>query len=448
MPHLPLLSCHQPDDLLAWREGEKITCARFLAEVAQLSERLPDRRYVLNLCQDRYHFLVGFAAALIRRQTSLFPPGCAPIMLQQLREKYSDVYCIVDQDEPPADIESLRYEQRVCSDRIREMPYIPDDFIAALVFTSGTTGYPQPHSKTWGSLVSVAKHTAARFALLTERTTSIVATVPPQHMYGLETSIMLPLQSDSMVHSARPFFPQDVRQALESMPAPRVLVTTPVHIRACVEASVTLPPLEFILSATAPLAAQLASQAEAMFATRVLEVYGCTEAGVIATRRTTEGETWHTLDGITLRGDGNEYAVHGTHLVPPVQLNDIVRVLNEQQFLLLGRKSDLINLAGKRMSLANLNHKLNEIKGVVDGVFIMPDEKEGPVTRLMAFVVAPDCSHEAIMAELRLRVDPVFLPRPLYLVDSLPRDDTGKLARAKLLQLVACKDSAQDGVHA
>src|SRR3989344_5366520 len=173
MTHLPLLSCHRPDDPLAWHGGEKIVCGRFLAEVAQLSERLPDRRYVLNLCEDRYHFLVGFAAALIRRQTSLFPPGCAPKILGQMHEEYGDVYCIVDQDEHLAGIETFRYGQCADLGDGGEMPYMPDDFIAALVFTSGTTGRPQPHSKTWGSLVTVAKQTAARFALPAHQPVSI-----------------------------------------------------------------------------------------------------------------------------------------------------------------------------------------------------------------------------------------------------------------------------------
>lgn len=445
MTLIPLLGRHQPDDPIAWYRREIITCGRFLADVTQLSERLPDRRYVLNLCEDRYHFLVGFAAALIRRQVSLFPAGRASKMLKQMREEYDDVYCIVDRDEPPADIESLCYERNADSGDVRDMPFVPDDTIAALVFTSGTTGRPQPHSKTWGSLVSVAMRTATRLALGEEQAASIVATVPPQHMYGLETSIMLPLQSRSMVHNGRPFFPQDVRHALEAMPAPRILVTTPVHIRACVAENVSLPPLAFILSATAPLSVQLASETEAMFASPVLEIYGCTEAGTIATRRTTEGETWRTLDGVTLRGNGDQCTVHGDHLAVPVTLNDIVRAFNERQLTLLGRKSDLINIAGKRMSLEDLNHKLNNIAGVKDGVFVMPEEGDGPVTRLMAFVVAPGCSHDAIMAELRLCIDPAFLPRPLYLVDNLPRNETGKLARGELLQSAVCRDAIRNG---
>lgn len=448
MTLIPLLERHQPDDPIAWYRREIITCGGFLADVAELSERLPDRRYVLNLCEDRYHFLVGFVAALIRCQISLFPPGRASKMLEQMREEHSDVYCILDQNESSAGIESLRYERNADSGDVRDMPFVSDDTIAALVFTSGTTGRPQPHSKTWGSLVSVAKRTATRFAFGEEQPASIVATVPPQHMYGLETSIMLPLQSRSMIHSGRPFFPQDVRHALEAMPAPRILVTTPVHIRACVAANVSLPPLAFVLSATAPLSVQLASETEAMFASPVLEIYGCTEAGTIATRRTTEGETWRTLDGVTLRGNGDQCTVHGDHLAVPVPLNDIVHAFNERQLTLLGRKSDLINIAGKRMSLDDLNHKLNNIGGVKDGVFVMPEEGDGPVTRLMAFVVAPGRSHDDIMAELRLCIDPAFLPRPLYLVDNLPRNETGKLARRELLQSAVCRDAIRNGAPA
>ncbi len=447
MTLLPLLRHHQPDDPVAWYRSNIITCDRFLADVAQLSECLPNRRYVLNLCEDRYHFLVGFGAALIRSQISLFPPSRAPKQLQQLREEYDDICCILDQGEPPADIEALRYEGNDAAGCQPDMLFAPDDMVAALVFTSGTTGRPQAHSKTWGSLVSVATRTASRFALEEGNRASIVATVPPQHMYGLETSIMLPLQSRSMVHSGRPFYPHDIAHALETMPAPRILVTTPVHIRACLTANISLPPLAFVLSATAPLPVPLASEAEEKYACPVLEIYGCTEAGVIATRRTTSGETWDTLDGVTLRGTGDQCTVHSDHLAAPVPLNDVVNAQNDRQLTLLGRKTDLINIAGKRMSLDDLNHKLRNIGGVIDGIFVMPEERDGPVTRLMAFVVAPSRSRRDILAELSMCVDPVFLPRPLYLVDHLPRNETGKLTRAELLQLAIVQDAIGKSAH-
>ncbi len=440
---LPLLN-RQFDSPIACYRGATVGCDRFLGDVAALAAQLPGKCYVLNLCEDRYHFLVGFAAALVRHQTSLFPPSRAPKLLEEMRETYGDVYCLVDHGEYPAGMETFRYERNVNTGRSDKVPTIPEDSVAALAFTSGSTGRPQPHQKTWGSLVAVARETVARLGLSPLHLAAIVATVPPQHMYGLETSIMLPLQSNSMIHHERPFFPQDIRLALESVPALRILVTTPVHIRACVAENLSLPSLEFVLSATAPLSEQMASTAEAMFTTRVLEIYGCTEAGTIATRRTVEGETWQALEGIVLRGNGEECLVDGPHLPAPVLLSDVVRNINARQFIMQGRKSDLINIAGKRMSLTDLNHKLNEVEGVTDGVYVMPDEGDEAATRLIAFVVAPDRTNEAILSELRLRIDPVFLPRPLYRVERLPRNETGKLSRSSLLQMLKDCDPSTD----
>ncbi len=55
----------------------------------------------------------------------------------------------------------------------------------------------------------------------------------------------------------------------------------------------------------------------------------------------------------------------------------------------------------------------------------------------MAFAVAPGLTPARILAELRARIDPVFLPRPLLLVESLPRQATGKLPREALRELAA-----------
>jgi acyl-coenzyme A synthetase/AMP-(fatty) acid ligase len=95
----------------------------------------------------------------------------------------------------------------------------------------------------------------------------------------------------------------------------------------------------------------------------------------------------------------------------------------------------MVNIAGKRTSLASLNHHLNAIPGVRDGVFLMPDDDDGAVTRPLAFVVAPGLNSEDILGALRKSVDTVFLPRPLYFVDELPRNTTGKLTRESLLRL-------------
>jgi acyl-coenzyme A synthetase/AMP-(fatty) acid ligase len=265
---------------------------------------------------------------------------------------------------------------------------------------------------------------------------TVVATVPHQHMYGLEASIMLPLQHGMAFHVGRPLFPEDVRLALADVPSPRMLVTTPLHIRACVTAGSQLPQVEYILSATAPLPSSLAKQAETLFHTTVYEVYGFTEAGSLATRRTIDGNTWHVLDGITLHQESTGGSVRAPYLLEPIPFPDLVSLQGPHRFVLHGRGTDLVNIGGHRGSLSDLNQKLNEVEGVQDGVFFLPDETGTAVTRLIAFVVAPGKAADHILSALRTVIDPLFLPRPLHLVPSLPRNETGKITREALLGLM------------
>ncbi len=128
--------------------------------------------------------------------------------------------------------------------------------------------------------------------------------------------------------------------------------------------------------------------------------------------------------------------MHGGHVEIEAPLSDVIELNADGTFTLHGRTADLVNIAGKRTSLASLNHYLNEIPGVQDGVFFMPDDADGEMKRPLAFVVAPGLRGENILNALRNSVDAVFLPRPLYFVEALPRNATGKLTREALMQLM------------
>jgi acyl-coenzyme A synthetase/AMP-(fatty) acid ligase len=265
--------------------------------------------------------------------------------------------------------------------------------------------------------------------------------VPPQHMYGLESTVMLAIQGGLPLHSARPFYPADIVSELEALPRPRGLVTTPVHLRALVAEKIDLPQIDFLVCATAPLSPQLAATAEARFAAPLFEIYGCTEAGQIATRRTVKSSEWRALPGLTLREDGEGAWIRGGHVAGEILLNDVIELRARDRFVLHGRKADLVNIAGKRTSLAHLNYHLNSIEGVSDGVFVVPDEDGEKVTRLMALVVAPGVTRAALMKALRRRIDAAFLPRPLLFVESLPRNTTSKLPREALAILMSELDT-------
>lgn len=400
----------------------------FCAAVAAVAASLPCGFHAVNLCEDRYRFIVAFAAAAVRGQACLLPASRSEADIAQAMHLFPDSHRLGDGEVAQAIAAAGGRD----ADGAGVLPGIPVDQVVAVPFTSGSTGRSQPHPKRWGELVAGAHLADRRFGFTARQVSAIVATVPPQHMYGLKTSVMLPLVIDVGVHGGRPFFPADIRQALaESGPRP-VLVTTPVHLAACVDAGLAWPPIALIISATAPLSAELAARAELALAAPVYEIYGFTEAGSIASRRTVDDPDWRLYDGMTIRNG----ALLADHLGAPVPIHDVVAQRGSDRFALLGRAADIVNVAGKRTSLAHLNSVLLAVDGVVDGAFIAPEPNAGHGGRLAAAVVAPSLSRREVLAALAGRIDPVFMPRPLILVDRLPRNDTGKLPRHALLDLL------------
>ncbi len=426
--------------LLAWRCNAAITRGEFLKDVGALARQLPPAGHVLNHCEDRYHFLVGLAAALVRGQLSLFPPSRAPQGLAELAREFPDLYCLTDQDDEAVPMAVQRFtREALAAAAVTEEPRRPAfaaSRVVALAFTSGSTGKPGRHPRSWGGFVREAEQAGECLGLDAARTGAIVATVPPQHMYGFIASIMLPIRWGYMLDAGRPFYPEDIRRTLAACPCPAVLVTTPVQLRACVLDETRLPPLDFILSSTAPLAAETACAAEQRFAARVMEFYGSTETGAMAVRRQAEGERWRTFADVRVSSDPSGLRVAAPYLPQSIVLADRAEVHDAQSFTLHGRNADLVKIGGKRASLADLNRRLLEIDGVRDGTFFVPEADGAREPRLTAFVVAPGLSRERLLAALRERIDPVFLPRPLHLVAGLPRNSTGKLARASLQRLL------------
>jgi len=195
--------------------------------------------------------------------TTLLPPSRTPAAIDDVLRQYPDSVCVSDVRLSPAPPRLHALPERL--PRVAgEMPRVAAGAVALVAFTSGSTGTPKANPKTWAALrISTAQNAGALRHLWPARgVLPLVATVPPQHMYGMELSVLLPLLTSASVHGGRPFFPDDVARAVATAVDPPLLVTTPVHLRALVESGIALPPLAGIVTATAPLPQSLAAAAE------------------------------------------------------------------------------------------------------------------------------------------------------------------------------------------
>jgi len=435
---LALLGGSDDARIVAWRDGRPVDAGSFLGDVAAIAAELPERASAINLCEDRYAFLAAFCAIASRGQTNLLPAARTPAAIAETLAAYPGSYALGDSDAFGATVR--RIPALGTNGRATMVPQIDAAQTVAIGFTSGSTGQPKAHAKTWASLhASTAANARGLRAFLPGAATAhVVATVPPQHMYGIEMSVLLPLLAPFAVHDGHPLFPADVAAALARVDAPRVLVTTPVHLRALLREPLDLPPLAAITSATAPLPQELAAAAEARYGAPVVEVFGSTETCVIAQRRCALGEDWQLRDGIALRPQPDGTLVDAAHFEAPVALADLVELLPGNRFRLRGRHADLVEIAGKRASLGDLTRRLAALRDVEDAVVVQLDEADAfGVRRIAALVVAPTRSETDLLDELRQSVDAAFLPRPLRKVAALPRNGTGKLPRAALLAALA-----------
>ena len=430
---LPLLG-GDLDRPLIWRNGRSIGAKTVLAHATALATDLPPAPHVINLCEDRGHFLTGFCAAILAGKTTLLPPSRASGVVREIAESYAPAFVLDD-----AMVDATMHHADIAS-RVAEIPRIEPSRVVAIGFTSGSTGIPKANAKTWGAFAGSTQRNRHAFEAHGDPAMTVVATVPSQHMYGMETCVLMPLLGGVAMAVDRPLFPQDLANALGRVPSPRLLVTTPVHLRAFVEAGIDYPSPALIVSATAPLSIDLAAAAEKAFRAPLLEVFGSTETCVIASRRTAVDRDWRLYPALHLAPSANGTVVDAPYFAAPVFLHDHLEMTGHDRFVVMGRCQDMLEIAGKRASLGDITARLLSIDGVDDAAVVQCDRPDAAgVKRIIAFVVGRSISDDAIMSALKHSLDPVFLPRQIRRLERLPRNETGKLVQKELQALICDK---------
>ncbi|HIL87060.1 MAG: AMP-binding protein [bacterium] len=416
---------------IAIYHGRKIFKEEFLFHVSLTRSYLSSKKYAINLCENRYHFLVTFAACVTLGKISLLPSSKASEEIYRLLKSYPDSHLIND-----IDIADL-YIDNGNGKKISVKNFdIDAKQIVSILFTSGTTGKAKQNPKTWGQLNESSIRVKKRIWPEGVFDKCIIATVPPQHMFGFETSIVYPLTLGVMVHDSYPFYPLDIQQAALEISESKIIITTPLHLRACIGLTKGWSNIDSIVSATSPLTSDIASIAESVLGANIFEIYGCSESGAIATRRTSKNNEWELLEDYSIKTSGKSTLLKAIGYEDLIDISDQIKIIDNNFFYLLGRGNDLVKIGGKRESLSGLTCKLKEIDGIDDGVFFIPKEDTNSRVRLAALVVSSVLRKEKIIQLLAQTIDSVFLPRPLKIVNNLPYNKLGKLPLNDLIKMI------------
>ncbi|MBK0400882.1 acyl-CoA synthetase [Limibaculum sp. M0105] len=416
-------------------------------DVAAARHCLAGHDAICNMAEARYDFSVLLSAAMANGQTTVLPPSRAT----------AAVAAALDGWRSPLTVKALSDIglERLNSEAHAENQALPKLTGQVHVFTSGSTGKPVRHLKNWRSLADGARLTAEIVASagLEQVDTVMLGTTPHQHMYGLEAAIFAGIAHGYCLHDATVFFPADLERAVDEATGQGmsdvVLVTSPAHLRFLEETIVTLPQIRCIISATAPLHRDVARRLEASGTRKVFEIYGSTETGSLARRRSAETDLWTPLDGFRIVGRGDRWFASAPHLHATIALADDIDLESDGRFRLLGRRGDMVRVAGKRQSLGGLNAVLSLMPGLRDGVILSEPGADGD--QLSLFVVTngekPADLHalrKAVRAHMLGYVDPVFVPRHVHIVDRIPRGDTGKISAADQVVMMSAARRGAD----
>lgn len=406
------------------------TWADFLADVSASAGLGGSHDALCSLVQGRYPFTVSLTAAMLEDVPVLMPPSQAQ----------NAVTAVLDGWNTPG---SLAPDWRPNGSGDQVDPISLADAPGQIhVFTSGTTGRPAGHVKTWTSLAGGARLTSDLIeqAGLERGTTVIAGTTPHQHMYGLEAAIFASLAHGWCLYDHSVFYPADLQllgsRAIQAGLTSIVLVTSPAHLKFLAPAIVDTPMIRCVLSATAPLSTDLAAHVEQNDGPPLFEIFGSTETGSLAWRQTTVSDVWEPMDTFQLVETPRGWSAVAPHLDGTMPLGDLLERVGTG-FRLIGRQSDMVQIAGKRQSLAALNVALQSMAGIEDGI-VLRQVVDGE-DQLAVVVVPheedrkkPDHLHRDVRKHMLRHVDPVFVPRRTHFVAALPRNETGKVLAADL----------------
>lgn len=437
-----------PDGTHSWSDF----AGRVLALAGLLSETGADRWAVS--CRDGFAFAVGLTAVWQAGKRAVLPPNRQPETLASIGETVGG---FVTDAVLPVEAAATYHPLKHTGDSARPRLLDPSS-PAAELFTSGSTGRHRSVPKTLAQLQNEVRTLEERWREPMGKST-VLATVSHQHIYGLLFKVLWPLSAGRTFDARSGLYPEEILDTARRLEHGVSLVSSPTHLDRLVQADdleARADDIRIIFSSGGPLSEETASAVHERLGRYPLEVLGSTETGGVAWR-TQDPEDhdgrWHPFEGVRVReSERGTLRVRSPLLgetdADGFEMGDRATVHDDGTFELRGRADREINLAGKRITLPDLEQKLNEHPFVAESAVCLREDPDGTRDLLGGVVVLTprgsdwleEHSRGALIDRLRDHVsgsfDPVAVPRFWAFPDRLPRDDQGKVTVPGLRRLL------------
>ncbi|MFA0265679.1 AMP-binding protein [Vibrio cyclitrophicus] len=459
-----------PDSIVCFDDNSEITWQTFnddLSRLVHLLSSLPFQRVAI-CTQDSYLFSVAFLACAVSRKHIILPGNYQPCALAELSEHFdcllvdgvigklevSEVYNIqtVLNSKPSNTKTTTLFVNDLAAIELAVIDPVSIDLasidLAAIqltLFTSGSSGTPKAIDKTLEHLdIEIAQLDKNWGDLL--KGNRVHSTVSHQHIYGLLFRILWPLCSGVPFARHNLEYPE---QILSHANKQSVLISSPALLKR-LKHETKPAQLAGVFSSGGPLPTESAHQALNLLGHFPIEVFGSTETGGIAFRQQQSAQTpWQLFDCI----EASLNSENCIKLLSPYidknnwyQTADECEMVSENQFILKGRTDRVIKIEEKRVSLVEVEKRLEQLPWVSECVVIPFEEPERLI--LASVLVLSEYGQATLTtmskgkfwlilrSELRKWLEPIAIPRKYRIVDEIPLNSQGKRLTSHIEQLI------------
>jgi len=266
-----------------------------------------------------------------------------------------------------------------------------------------------------------------------------VATVTPYHIYGLLFSVLIPLVASARVLGETPSFPAEIAEVAHHVSA-TIFASVPAHYRVLRGRRIT-PSLRLAFSSAGMLEKEDNEDFCQTNKIGVIEVYGSTETGGLATRNRSDGQDYFSpLSPVEWQIKGERLYVRSPYLSPDLPMDennyflsgDRVQSCGENKFSLHGRADSITKVGGERVDLDEIRDLLQGQPGVKECVVMALIDDSGRGNRIAALVCGHGIDLKQIKNKLASSLDPAALPKRIKKVDHIPVTANGKYDREEI----------------